>query len=89
LEECLSCCSSQRRAKINYYLGLGYKQIQQPLKAFSCFEKANQLFKNNAVYGCPRLKKKVILSHIEEFMDASQIKYVIDKKADEMQVKGF
>lgn len=53
LEECLNCCNSQRRAKICYYLGLGYRLIQRPLKSFDTFELANKYFGENKVQMCP------------------------------------
>lgn len=40
------------------------------MKAFHCFEQANKMFGENSVSGCPKTKKKIILSHLEEFMDA-------------------
>ena len=46
LQECLRSCVSQRRAKIEYYLAIAYKEMGQPLLAFDHFQKSLEYFRN-------------------------------------------
>jgi hypothetical protein len=47
LKEWINSCSSQRKAKIYFYLGLAYKKTKQPLKALKYFEKSKKEFSKN------------------------------------------
>ena len=43
LEECLKSCFRERQAKINYYIGLAYKILKMPLKAYNFWIKAQKI----------------------------------------------
>ena len=62
LQEWLRSWVTFRKAEINYYLGLAYKKMNQPLRAFEYFQKSYELFKdkNYHPYGCPTEKKRAI-----------------------------
>lgn len=87
LQECLRSCVTHRKAEVNYYLGLVYKKLQQPLKAFEYFQTSYQQFKDKTYhpYGCPEDKKKVIKSFIEEYYDVNKFEYIIKRKAKAVQ----
>jgi tetratricopeptide (TPR) repeat protein len=87
LQECLRSCVTYRKAEINYYLGLVYKKLQQPMKAFEYFQSSYQLYKDKVYhpFGCPGDKKKVIKSFIEEYYDINKFEYIIRRKAKAVQ----
>lgn len=87
LQECLRSCVTYRKAEIHYYLGLVYKKMGQPLKAFEFFQQSYELYKdkNYHPYGCPADKKKVIKSFIEEYYDINKFEYIIKRKAKAVQ----
>jgi tetratricopeptide (TPR) repeat protein len=76
-----------RKAEIHYYLGMAYKKLNQPLKAFEFFQKSYELFKdkNYHPYGCPSDKKKIIKGFIEEYYDLNKFEYIIRRKAKSVQ----
>lgn len=83
LQECMRSCVTQRKAKIQFYLGLAYKKIDQPLKAFDYFEKSLELYKNKQYCSieCPPDIKDTMNDHIKEFYDLSQLRHVVMSKA--------
>jgi tetratricopeptide (TPR) repeat protein len=85
LQECLRSCISQRKAKILYYLGVAYKEMNQPLLAFDYFEKSLEYYKNKDYMfaDCPADLKNIMSSHIKEFYDLSQLRHIISTKAAE------
>lgn len=87
LQECLRSCVTQRKAEVNYYLGVVYRKAQQPLKAFEYFQTSYTMYKDKAYhpYGCPADKKKIIKSFIEEYYDVNKFEYIIKRKAKSVQ----
>ena len=79
LEECMRSCLSQRRAKIKYYLGIAFKDLNQPLKAFKHFEESSEFFRNKEYVfnDCPKHMKDIMNSYIQEFKDIYELEKVI------------
>lgn len=87
LQEWLRSCVTYRKAEVNFYLGLVYKKLQQPMKAFEYFQSSYQLYKDKVYhpFGCPVDKRKVIKSFIEEYYDINKFEYIIRRKAKAVQ----